>query len=885
MPRTELTIERSALVETNGQSTIVDLFAAQVARSPNAVAVAAGNVALTYAQLDTASNRLGRELAQRGIGPGERVGIVLERSADLVIALLAVLKSGAAFIPLDPDYPAERVAFAAQNSRLKLIVTRSSIATAGTVADAAFLYVDTDAAAIAARSGLALDVAPHRRDLAYMIYTSGSTGRPKGVQIEHRGLANFLIAIARASGFSIGPADTLVSVITIAFDMAMLDMFVPLVTGARLVVAGEAEMVDSVALLQLLKRQRATIMQATPITWQLLIEAGWTGDPRLKMISGGEALSRKLADQLLDRGAELWNGYGPTETTVYSAFARVERGTGAVLLGPPMRNTQFYVCDESGALAGDDLGELVIGGDGVARGYFERPDLTNERFLPDVFSGAAEAMIYRTGDVVRQRPDGQLEYHGRSDHQVKLRGFRIELGEIESTLARENDVKEAVVIVHGEDADKSLVAFVVAADRTFAGDAWIAAVRARIAGSLPHYMMPARIIELDALPRTPNAKVDRNALAPLAHAMPAARAQQHLDDPIEAQLATIAGALLPDARLARDENLFTLGLNSLMAARLAIAIGKTFGVHVPVRAIFDAPTIAGLARCIAEPLAGIDAPLVSFNADGTQPPFIYFHNDALAEGTYCRRLATLLGSDQPIHTIAPHGSAGLPLVPTIEAMAAGVMPLVRAAQPAGPYRLGGFCAGGYVAFEVARQLRDAGERVERVVLINAATPFRGTLIDPAPLIHRIGRLARLNPYLRESLVYNIARLAEAAGTGPRAVGAFIAKRLRGYAKRTQHDDAVVADTLESFQRESGSQQTEQYLNNLVATATYHPLPYDGSVDLIWSMEQDSPHDDLPTGWRAFTTGVNLIPMPGRHVSPLHDRIDDLGTLLSGLVRA
>ena len=867
----------------SAKTTVVELISAQAKRTPAATAVVCGEQALTYAELESASNRLARALIARGIGSGTCVGLLLERSTDMIVAILAVLKAGSAYVPLDPAYPIDRIAFAAENSRVRAIITKTSVAAAGHLTGIALLHLDAEADAIAQQSGSAVCTTAQADDLAYMIYTSGSTGRPKGVQIHHRALVNFVTAIAHSCGFSIGPHDVLVAVTTIAFDMAVLEMFVPLISGACVVVAQEPELVDMPALLALLQRSRATIMQATPITWQLLIEAGWTGDPPLKMITGGEALSRKLAEALLSRGSQLWNGYGPTETTVYSAFAQVFTGSGPIRLGSAMPNQQFYVVDETcQPVAAGEMGELVIGGDGVARGYFERPDLTAERFVPDRFRALPGALVYRTGDVVRACDDGSFEYLGRSDHQVKLRGFRIELGEIEATLDRLPGVKDAAVVVHGVDDARSLCAFVVPDGTTAAGDAWIANLRAGASAALPHYMVPARFVSIDALPRTPNKKVDRNALQP-----PPKTAGGALDQSAwsktEIALAVHVSQLLGDVNVAREDDIFTLGFHSLMAARLVAAIHKTFGVYLRVRVVFEHPTIGALAAIINDPSAQVSRedllPITRFNSHGTQQPFIYFHSDVLDDGRYCKRLAELVGSDQPFYAMSPHGTAGLTLLPTVEEIARDILPGLRSAQPHGPYRLGGFCAGGYIAYEVARLLRAEGETVERLILINASAPFSRTRIDVGPIIHRIGRNARLSPHLREALCHNIAHVAEAVSAGPRGIYGFIANRVRAYANRAGRN----ADVVEPFEKVKGTRETELYLAQVAATVRFHPLPYAGDLDLVWSTDQTSTHDDLLFGWRKVAAHVRMIPMPGGHISPLHDHIDELGAVMRNLL--
>jgi amino acid adenylation domain-containing protein len=887
--------ERTALIDTENATqaeypasqTLPQLFAAQAGRTPNAIAVECGAERLTYAQLDAAANRLAHELVRRGLGSGSRVGVFVDRSADLVVALLAVLKSGGAYVPLDPIYPQERLAFIVDNARLGAVVTRTALEERLGPSSAPLVYVDGDAEAIAAQSAAPLDAAAGPRDCAYVIYTSGSTGRPKGVQIEHRSLVNLLWSMARAPGIT--PQDVLVAVTTISFDIAGLELFLPLVTGARLVLATETQAMDGSALLDLMRRSQATIVQATPITWQLLIEAGWTGEPRVTMLCGGEALSRRLADALMERG-ELWNMYGPTETTIWSSALRVEAGTGPVLIGPPIANTQFYVLDSNGELVPPGVpGELYIGGDGVAHGYFERPDLTAERFVPDMFGATPGGMLYRTGDVVRRRAGGTFEFLGRSDHQIKLRGFRIELGEIEATLLRQADIAEAAAVVREDDrGEKAIWAFVTPrADLIEDVDAWVTALRARLLEALPHYMVPAPIVALETMPRTPNGKLDRNALP--TRYVDGPPSFDPPSTPTEQRLAAIVADMLRRENVGRRDDIFALGFHSLLAVRLVTRIEKEFGVRLPLRALFDAQTVEALAlRIEASPAVAktLDAPkpIVTLNALGDRPPFAFLHSDVLADGMYCRRLAAVTGSVQPIHAVAPHGTAGLTLLPSVETMASDYLPLLRSVQPHGPYRIGGFCAGGLVAYELARLLRAQGESVERLVLINASAPSNNNVLGGDRIIRAVGRDARLDPRLRESICYNVARFYEALGEGPGAIAGFLVSRVRALFRRAERDTRSGMAEFEPFEKRRGTRETENYFAHLVAALTFHPQRYDDELTLIWGTDQTSMPPDPTVGWSAFVKSVRVAPMPGGHVSPLHDRIEELGRVLGAVLK-
>ncbi|WFE47707.1 non-ribosomal peptide synthetase [Verrucosispora sp. WMMD1129] len=433
--------------------------AARVRADPDAEALRCGDRCLTYAELDRRANQLAHHLRRLGAGPGDLVGICTERSPQMLVAMLGTLKAGCAYVPLDPTYPVERLAFMMADSGLKTLLTEGDLADRLPEPPAVVVRLDGDADALAAEDTAAPDVEVAGDDLAYVIYTSGSTGRPKGVQIPHRALANFLRSMRELPGIT--PADTLLAVTTLSFDISMLELLLPLTTGARVHLVSREVAADGARLAAALIASGATLMQATPSTWRLLLDAGWTPPAGFRMLCGGEALPEDLARRLAGAGGELWNMYGPTETTIWSAVSRI---TGGVRLGEPIANTELHVLDAYSRLVPPGVpGELHIGGAGLARGYLGRLELTAERFVRHPFPIGLGDRLYRTGDLVRRRADGGLEFLGRMDHQVKLRGFRIELGEIETLLAQQPAVRQAVVLVREDTpGDQRLVAYVVA---------------------------------------------------------------------------------------------------------------------------------------------------------------------------------------------------------------------------------------------------------------------------------------------------------------------------------------------------------------------------------------------------------------------------------------
>ena len=558
------------------QAPVHRLFEAQVERTPDAVAAVFQGERLTYAGLNARANRLAHRLRSLGVGPEALVGVSLERSLDLLVAVLGILKAGAAYLPLDPSYPAERLAFMREDSGAVLVLDAPEVSEPGA----------EDPGNPQGGAG--------PQSLAYVLYTSGSTGRPKGVQVPHGALTNFLASMGREPGLE--PGDVLLAVTSLSFDIAALELYLPLLVGARVEIASGEAAGDGRLLSELLRSSGATVVQATPATWRMLLDAGWEETDRLRLaMTGGEALRADLAARLLPRADEAWNVYGPTETTVWSTAHRVEaEGAPTVPIGRPIANTRLYVLDRllvprpPGA-----PGELYIGGGGVTRGYHGRPDLTAERFLPDPWSAAGGERLYRTGDLVRARPDGAFEFLGRVDHQVKVRGFRIETGEIEVALAAHPAIREAAVVVRADGGDSRLVAYVVRHPGAAASDAEL---REFLGRSLPDYMVPGVFMALDALPLTPNRKVDRKALPAPERA--AAGTFVAPRNPGEEILAGIWADVLRLPRVGIEDDFFSLGGHSLLATQMISRVREAFGVELPFRELFEAPTVAGLAERI-----------------------------------------------------------------------------------------------------------------------------------------------------------------------------------------------------------------------------------------------------------------------------------------------
>ncbi|EKE99927.1 MULTISPECIES: non-ribosomal peptide synthetase [unclassified Tolypothrix] len=581
--------------QTNYPSVCIhQLFEAQVEKTPDAVAVVFENQQLTYRELNQRANQLAHYLQKLGVEPEVLVGICVERSLEMIVGLLGILKAGGAYVPLDPAYPQKRLGYMLANSQLSVLLTQKLLLENLPPHHAQVVCLDVDLERISQQntSNLTHKIAPE--NLAYVIYTSGSTGKPKGVQISHSAVVNFLMAMRQTP--EITQQDILLSVTTLSFDIAALEIYLPLIVGAQLVLVSREETSDGIQLAKRLTSSGATVMQATPATWRMLMAAGWSGNQQLKILCGGEALDATLAQQLQQRGKELWNLYGPTETTIWSAVYQVEN---TIAVGHPIANTQFYILDAYNQPVPIGVaGELHIGGAGLARGYLHQPELTAQKFISNPFNPDSASRLYKTGDLVRYRSDRTIEFLGRIDNQVKLRGFRIELGEIESLLNQHPFVQASVVIVReDEPGDKSLVAYVVLKpEQTLT----LANLRGFLAEKVPNYMLPSAFVTLEKLPLTPNGKIDRRALPAPDTTRNLARIFLAPRNFIEEVIAETWQQVLGIKQVSINDNFFELGGHSLLATQVISRLRKILAIDLSLRYLFASPTIAELAKTIQQ---------------------------------------------------------------------------------------------------------------------------------------------------------------------------------------------------------------------------------------------------------------------------------------------
>ncbi len=737
-----------------------ELFERQVDRTPQRTALRAGGKTISYEDLDARANRIAHALRLHGINSGKRVGVCLVRGADMVAAALGVLKTGAAYVPLDPSFPEDRLRFMAEDAQIELLVSSPGLTDRFVLPTHRQLILEDEARFIGSQRATRLPQdhnSAQPGDAAYVIYTSGSTGKPKGVVVPHRAVVNFLTSMAREPGLT--AEDVVLAVTTLSFDIAVLELFLPLTLGAVVVVATQDEISDGHALASLVNTQQVTVMQGTPSTYTLLCEAGFRPRAALKALVGGEPMPVELANKLIADGVELWNMYGPTETTVWSTCAHITNTTHGITIGKPIANTLVRILDGRKNLCPVGVhGELCIGGLGVALGYWNRPELTAEHFIPDRFSTSPGATLYCTGDRARWRNDGTLEILGRLDFQVKIRGFRIEPGEIEAAISKHPAVREVAVVARDDvSQEKCLVAYVGSEN---APVELIGNLRALVRATLPEYMVPGHFVILKYLPRTHNGKLDRKALPPPTGDHSPAHMTVRPRTASEEMVMGIFRTVLGRSDFGLYDSFFDLGGNSLMAARIMMQMRKDSGCDLPLRVLFERPTVSALAATIdtlrvpqhskqtlrsAGELNQFPA-IVPLQPEGKRPPIFAVpgHNGDV----FCyRAFAQHLGPDQPFYGLHPPGLDGRsqPLR-KIEELTAYFAAQIRAFHRNGPYIVAGFCAGGTTAFELARHLTQQGATPDSVCLFGC--PFPTTY--------------RLVPMVRRQLRYHFKRVLKGA---------------------------------------------------------------------------------------------------------------------------
>ncbi|MBI3773020.1 MAG: amino acid adenylation domain-containing protein [Gammaproteobacteria bacterium] len=821
-------------------SVSTDIFEC-VTRAPNAPAVRDATRQLDYATLWRRAGQIAGVLRSAGVIPDAHVGLMLERGVDLVAGILGIWRAGAAYVPLDPSFPAERLAYIASDAQLSALITESDLQP---------LWPD-GLSTICVDMALP-DQAPHAplvSKVAYVLYTSGSTGQPKGVRVGHGSVRNFLLGMQTLLQWD---AHTrLLAVTTPAFDISVLELLLPLLAGGEVIVADNASLRDGAKLADRLASDTITAMQATPATWKMLIDAGWQGCKTLTALCGGDTLSPQLAQQLHARTTALWNLYGPTETTVWSTAVRLVPDA-PIHVGRAIANTQLYVLDSQGyPVPPGVIGELWIGGDGLALDYWKKPELTAERFrVLDTLPQAGR--VYRTGDRVRWTADGRLEHHGRLDFQVKLRGYRIELGEIESVLRQHHAVRDTVVVVREDrPSDPRLVAYLVAANEATVLDELRDALRAE----LPAYMLPSAFVFLEHLPQTPNCKIDRKALPAPEVSLPDSDYVAPRDE-LEIQLAGLFSDLLSVSRVGIEDNFFDLGGHSLLAVQLVAGIKRLFDVELSVAELIQHATVAALASRLRRGGDARPGMLLTLRARRDVQPLWLFH--PIGGNVFCYlELCQHLASERPVLAIQSPGliNAGEAEV-TIEAMAGRYLEVLREKQPQGPYLLGGWCFGGIIAFEVARRLRDSGEMVTGITLIDTRAPV------PANVPSDADDATLLSWFARD--------LATPYGKSLRITADILRALPNESMLEYVLNEAKAIDVLpRDADIDQFSRYFEVYIANGIALQLYFPPAESLPVLLVRAV--DEPEDYGPSlGWTELVLDtLQIVELPGDHNSIMY----------------
>ncbi|GAC1472637.1 MAG: hypothetical protein PVSMB5_22620 [Ktedonobacteraceae bacterium] len=818
------------------------LFEEQALRRPEAIALVFEKQTMTYRELNTRANQLAHRLQRLGVGTETCVGLCMDRSLEMVVGLLGILKAGGAYVPLDPSYPRERLAFMLQDTQAPVLLTQPALLDMLSIEGLEVICLD-GWDGIEQEAVENLKNVTHTGNLAYVMYTSGSTGRPKGVEIRHFSINRLVFGAEYAR---LDETRTILHMAPISFDASTFEVWGSLLHGARCILYPE-RIPTAKSIGMLIRRHNVTTLWLTTSLFNAIIDDApeeLLGIEQL--LTGGETLSVKHIRHALNLlpGTELINGYGPTESTTFTCCypirEEVSENQRSIPIGRPISNTQTYILDRHlQPVPIGVVGELHIGGAGLARGYLNLPELTQEKFIRDPFSEQPDARLYKTGDLVRYLPDGTIEFMGRLDQQVKIRGYRVEPGEIETVLGQYSAVSEALVLVHqNEREEKSLVAYVVPAEKQ---QVRLEDLRHFLKERLPGYMIPANFMLLDAIPLTPNGKLDRQALpTPESGRYMAGESFVAPYLMIHHQLVNIWEELLKARPIGIRDNFFYLGGHSLLAARLVNRIEQTFGKKVSLSTLFAGPTIEQLAQSLQEPTEAVSraAILTVQTGQAIRRPFFYLHGDYMGGAFYCFKLARGLGSEQPFYVLEPYRFSGLRVPPSFEMVAGTHLEALRAVQPEGPYLLGGFCNGGLVAYEMARQLFAAGQTVDLLVLVDPASPPHNRLrrlLARFSSLFRVEEDGQLNWFLRLRHIYKYLRFPDYRNGLQDTEGV---ARIEAQTFGTGQDlKRTFAQKMRALFPTVGTLRQEWPGTYRWVASGYTPGEYPGKISFVWSSEE------------------------------------------------
>jgi aspartate racemase len=839
----------------------------------------------------------------------------------MIIGLFGILKAGGAYLPLDPAYPGDRLSLMIEDARPVALVTRRQPVSALSQYRGRTICLDSDADLVAQESRQDPESVAGGNNLAYVIYTSGSTGRPKGVMIEHRSLANY--SEAAADEYAIGTADRVLQFASISFDASAEEIYPCLTRGGTLVLRDDSMLGSVSSFLEMCSKWEITVLDLPTAYWHKMTERlaveelALPESLRLVIIGGERALPERLATwrrRIGDR-VRLVNTYGPTEATIVATKCDltnfpIERASHDVPIGRAIRNAQTFILDSQLKPAAPGVrGELYIGGAGVARGYLNYPDLTAERFISNPFSSEKEERLYKTGDLARYLADGNIEFCGRVDNQVKINGFRIEPGEIESAIARHPEVREvAVVATENASGEKRLVAYIVPVSDRASSDRAIVVheLRTFLGRRLPKQMMPSAFVVMrESLPLNANGKLERKLLPPPDQSNSGLnRGYTKPRDPLQHQLRQIWEDLFDRRPIGITDNFFELGGHSLLWVRMMDRMEQMFGRRVRLSTLFSGATIEYLAEALKQEAQSDSSPVVAIQREGPQQPFYYLHGDFNGGGLYCMNLARHLGNDRPFYALQPHGGDGRTPPQTIEAMAEDHVRALREFQPEGPYLLGGHCNGGLVAFEMARQLHRQGQQVSHLVLIcatDANARYRGLQnvvnrlcsmrgVDPNRRLETFLKMRARVIRVKEIQDYYIGQLRDASRLKIRDQIGFVAEKtlcglrlLATPSKRRVSDDPPMAGSITSTIADvTPAEVRRREINESYerAMAGYVPRKYAGRMTLLQPAEwMQQPLDDPMFGWADLAATVDVRTVPGGHLTCITDHVEELADCL------
>ena len=856
------------------RATIHETFTAMAGRAPDAVAVISGDQHLTYGALDHQTDVLADRLRELGAGRGAPVGVCLTRSLEFVVAVLAVLKAGGAYVPLEPTYPAERLRLMLGDTGATIVVTQTALHQRLALPAAHTVLLDAPASGVS--PGPAAAGPATADDPAYVMFTSGSTGRPKGVAVPHRAILRLLFGQTYAR---FGSDRTFLMTAAISFDASTFELWGSLLHGGRCILLPAGDTTPTV-ICDLVRRHRITTVLLTAAVFNTVIEEAPEALAGVEeLLIGGEALSPAHVRRAYAHlpGVTVVNVYGPTECTTFACVHPLAGPPDAdaprVPIGRPIANTEAWVLDRRRALVPIGVvGELYLGGPGLAQGYFNHDELTAERFVAHPFDATPGARLYRTGDLVRWQADGLLDFVGRIDTQVKIRGVRIELGEVEANLAVHPEVRDAVVLARERaPGDRELIAYIVPRRRLRD----TRALAEYLGRRLPAHMIPARLVTIATIPRTPIGKVDRAALAAVELPTIASR-RQPARDPLEARLIALWEDILGVSPVGVRDDFFALGGHSLDAVRLIQQIERLFDQRLPLSILHADPTVENLARVLLNRDRTCFArPIMKLQEHGGRRPLFFFHGDLNGGGFYCRELARHLGPEQPVFAIHPLGLDDRPVPATIEAMATEHLARMRELQPRGPYFLGGYCNGGLMAYEVACRLATAGEPVEPVVLIAAAADVRLRWLRPLldQLAGGLGLSETETANYFGRVRYLVDRLAMAglrrkigiATASAVTLAGELLARLGGARRSPFTRTPIPADTANDVRVGDGLLSEETYARHFSAVMAYVPPVFPGRVLAFWPTQEGPRQRRDPTlGWGGLIEHVDVVRVPGDH---------------------